>query len=84
MAVKGYFLYLKIPGLETHHQIQFSVISGHTLGEGISYSSAEVRSAYSTAPSRKMDSSFFMQNPKFVLIKCQKWKITLYEKESLF
>ena len=40
MAMKGYFTFLKAPGLEPHHQMQLSVISGH---------SGRVQSAYSTA-----------------------------------
>ena len=43
--MKGYSTTSKAPELETYHQMQFSVISGHS-----SYPSAEMQSAYSIAP----------------------------------
>ena len=32
IAIKKYFIFLKAPGLDPHHRIQFSVIPGHLFG----------------------------------------------------
>ena len=43
MAKKGYIIFLQVPELEPHHQIQISVISRSLIGEEV----------YSTAPANK-------------------------------
>ena len=48
MVIKGHSTFIKAPGLEPHHQMQFSVILRILIGAG--YPSAEVWSAYSAAP----------------------------------
>ena len=45
MAIKEYSIFLKIPGLELHHQMVS--YPGYKM-EGGSYPSAEMQSAYST------------------------------------
>ena len=49
MAMEGYSMLSKAPGLEPHHQIQFNVIFWIFVGGRASEPTAEVLSAYSTA-----------------------------------
>ena len=50
--MKGYSTVSKVSQLEPHHQMQLDVISRRLVGGG-SYPSAEMQSAYSTAPADK-------------------------------
>ena len=45
IAMKEYSTFARATNLEPRHQLQFSAISGHSLGE--SYHSAEMQSVYS-------------------------------------
>ena len=47
--MKEYSTFHKAAGFETHHQMQFDVLSRTLVGGG-SYFSAEAQSKYSTAP----------------------------------
>ena len=47
MALIEYSTFVKAPRQEPHHQIHISIISGYSFKE--SYSTSEMRSAYSTA-----------------------------------
>ena len=48
-----YSTFLKVPGLEPRHQIQFSVLTKTLIGGKKSYPSTEVLSVYSTATTDK-------------------------------
>ena len=57
---EGYAKFPKVPGVESHHEIQFSVKNRTLVRGGGSYPSAEVQLAYFAVPTDRVTFHFFI------------------------